>query len=443
MRKTFMDIVKSLFPEDVFELKAEWLEPRNGEKEYPNAVKFLLHANDTQRVKELFGITTQYIPIIFSTAGFSPKIGGIYNCRLSHRGRVIYAFPSSPRTEKDWNPGYFYPATGLDFVRGEKGYSARHPLTGQFILPARELGLDSMTEDKIHIAPKGMGARPRLSGGFWIYGHEKILKGIAEEALVAYDDVEAKRLKMEYETFQHATEYNVLNLNVTIFELFGTPCSPLGKPAKSIEELAQFGKLWLENIDRWIDKVFQVGVHEDVTFAAFSSEQKNKATVIIRNSRNALDDAFHWAGCWLQWALEKAEARRSAGLPTAFKTPPRRNPNQAQTRVLMELKAPEVRQELSEALEREAPSLNNSMPGFKKKSPPRVIKVAPKPVEKPATATEVKNPSTKARKAPVAEVIAESGDGRATLGDGKNGEILAATRKAIAAKRPRATKKTK
>lgn len=441
-----MDIVNGLFPSDVFELKAEWLEPREGETEYPNAVRFLLHEDDFQKVKELFGITTRYIPIIFSTAGFFPKIGEIYNCRLSHRGRVIYAFPESPRTEKDWSPGYFYPANGLDFVRGEKGYSARHPLTGQFILPARELELDSRTESKIHIAPEGMAARPRLSGGFWIYGPEKILKGISEDSLNIYDEAEAKRLKMKYETFQYATEYNVLNLNLTVFELFGTPHSSMGRPATSIEELAKFGKLWLENIDRWVNRVFQAGVHEDVAFTSMSTEEKSRAIEITRNSRNALDEAANWAGFWLQWALEKAEARRSAGLPTAFKTPPRRNPNQAQTRVLMELKAPEIKQELLEALEREVPSLNNSIPGFKKKSPSRVIKPAPKVVEK-------KPPAKRVRKAPIEEVIvATSGDGAITIADDHgNGAKLAAvkarlegkpTAKKPAVRKPRA-KKTK
>ncbi|MFA6493134.1 MAG: hypothetical protein WCV58_03290 [Patescibacteria group bacterium] len=344
------ELVKNLFSEEAFTLKAVHLKPRDGIG-FPKAFQLVPQSEeDDWRIMEVLGIEADRLPIVFPVTGLLLEDGDILNYHLRVKGNVVFGFPANRWTliaDKKWRPSKEFIKGTVTLAKNGGGYvSGHHSLTGQRIVPGNNLELPEPDSDgKIVIDMTGKALRPTLVGGCWVVDTVSRLEELSANALAAYDDVVAEEQKKhQKEDFRSAKEFYFPNGPLTVFELFGAPLGKTGQAAKSITEFDVNGQHWLDRARTWERRALLSALHPDNWPKDLSSDEKQRAKMVANKTKESVEEAIDWATKWLLYSVARRKSREASGLSVRLKLPSPKGREHRQEQAVISLEIEELRQ---------------------------------------------------------------------------------------------------
>jgi len=331
-------------------------------KDYPEATRF----DSGQR---------EDVPL-FPVATFRPKPGKEYLCRVRQRegARIAEVVPANYKAlaGREWQDGVVLTDFPLTFEKsGESGrWAARHPKTGQFILPHREYELPAKEDETSVTLPAGaLELRPTCTRSFWIAGAPGTLAKVSHHELDFYQNGEKP-------DFTYAPLFRLFGRWYTAFEAIGNPFVGLFEADSfTLMDIQTQAEKRTKELERWAVRTLLPLLHPDALSGRFAAKTEANilamALTMAEETRNELRRMEAWFKDWTRHMIDELNERKLSGLPISrIKLPEPLQSHRANRGILMEKSKGELERML-----------------FK----PRIsAKPAPKPVAKPA------EPKTKA-----------------------------------------------
>jgi hypothetical protein len=297
-------------------------------------------SEEADRLRELLGLEGKKI-VLRPTAGFFPRpdggmrVDGKYRVRARRKvnrygdkeREFVLVFPATRHElqEGSWLPAPQFMSGKLEFQHGSgKFWFGQHPETGQAILTWGEVPMTNIrtetrngrTVEVATVDTTGLMIKPWRTEGYWVLGKAKVIEGLNEGQIVAFDEDFYHSMIME--TTAYAPEFYINGEAYTAWEIFGTP-----KPAKASEPeklISHFVEV-KRTADRARRDLFMFASHpdgwsEEIT-AFLSAGQLRVLRELATTNMTAIALAYEWYEMICDKIIGNLERVKIAGLPAS------------------------------------------------------------------------------------------------------------------------------
>lgn len=406
--------------------------------------RFIHVGADSERQKMIEAGIDEY-STLFNVAAFRPKVGSEYACLVRQRDNAhiaeVVPYGYLHMAGNEWHNQANTNSVEVQFAKNGSGrFSARHPDTGQFVLPHRNLTIP----DDGKFAPGTLELRPTLTRTFWVAGAPGTLKELSANALDIFDEENAKP-----DDFSYAREFLFMGTYYTAFEAMGNPFAGIVETdVHTLKEIVEFVQDRGRQLEIWVAKNLLPVVHPDAIEVKYkTSKMRDQIMAIADETRYNILEMCAWIRNYSEWWVQEVRQLKAVGgrslpeIPKPYDITGRRR----KRRLLMSLSRADIERMLEPKKPRtQASSQTKPMPATSAKPQQTKDKKTPQPPATPAAPGRI--PSGKGKVEP--HIAIEPGrtyvsgdDSSNTIGDILNGKSVDVSKTAKQPKTPRGRKK--
>lgn len=291
-------------------------------EQYPDAIS--LYPVDRE---ELIKAGVDEERMLCNVASFNPKEGVKYLCMVCCRegAKIAELIPLGYRqlAGHEWLDGIYPCTTDLTFVKNGNGrWSARHPLTGQYVFPHRDFKMpEPGTDGKIVIPAGTVEIKPTMTRTFLFISEPGSLAKVPVHEMELYEDY----IKVDY---SYAEQFQLFGKALyTAEEAMGNPfigVTEFGQKGDNftLNDLEQYAKKRADEFDRWANRELLPILHPDFISGNTPAKTQEKIREAAEETRNEIMRLTAWYKGWVAHVVADVRRRRSAGFKTFKLTMP-------------------------------------------------------------------------------------------------------------------------